>query len=178
MARPKANDLKLKKQKRMRRAYLKGYDMGTMIRVQRRVGTGDIPENHLGYFNYRARGNSYWDEYLEAKFPSRGMESVERQEALRKSRLDCVNQLNDLTKEVIPEMNVVLQRGGITKTIIRFYFSSDYSHCFFMKEDWADMAMYKSGVYGSKERAMFNYKNKSINWLTRIALPRIEQQPD
>lgn len=168
MARMKQNDIKLKKQKRMRRAYLKGYDMGTMIRVQRRVGTGDIPEQHLGYFNYRARGNSYWDEYLEAKFPSRGMVSAER--------LAAIARLDELTKEVIPEMNVVIHRGGITKTIIRFYFSSDYSHCFFMKEDWADMVMYKSGVYGSKERAMFNYRNKSVNWLTSVVLPRIEQQ--
>lgn len=170
MARLKSNDIKLKKQKRMRRAYLKGYDMGTMIRVQRRVGSGDIPEEHLGYFNYRARGNSYWDEYLEAKFPSRGMVSAERQA--------CLARLEELTREVIPEMNVIMQRGGITKTIIRFYFSSDYKKCFFMKEDWNEMAMYKSGEYGSKERAMFNYKNKSVNWLTRVELPQIyEQQP-
>lgn len=168
MAKTHPNVLKIQRQKRMRRAYLKGYDMGTLIKVQRRVGTGDIPKEHLGYFDYRRRGNTFWDTYLDKQVPI--MESNKRLDALWKSRLECVNQLNTLTQLVMPEMNVVIYRGGITKIIVRFYFSSDYTKCFFMKEDWNAMVIHKSGVYGSKDRAMFNWHNKSVNWYESVPI--------
>lgn len=169
-----ANIGKVKKQSRMRRAYLKGHDMGSLIRVARRISTADIPEKDLGYFAYRARGNSYWDEYLEKKFPSRGMISKQRQEALRKSRLELVNQLNCLTQEVPPEMNIVVRKGGITKTVIRFFFESDYKTCFFMKEDFRANCIYKSVVYKgaeARDRAFFDLEHNRILWVERIEFP-------
>ncbi len=176
------NIFKVKKQSRMRRAYLKGYDMGTQIKVQRRVGTADIPQEHAGYFEYRKRGNTYWDGVLDNGPGGKLMLTGPALEAHRKSRLECVNQLNTLTRETQPEMNVLVYKGGITKIRIRFYFSSDYSVCFFMKEDWRHMTMQKSGVYNSRDRAFWNLNNKkgydpisgSVNWLETVYLPRIE----
>lgn len=175
MGRQSSNQIKVKKQKRMRRAYLKQY-FG-VIKVGQAIDKSKVPRGMEGIVDYRQRGNTYWDAYLEAKFPSKGMESPERQEALRKSRLDCVDKLNCLTQEVVPEMNVVIYRGGITKTIVRFYFSSDYTTCFFMKEDWNAMVIHKSGVYGSKDRAMFNWRNKSVNWFESVPIPLVLIQP-
>lgn len=160
MGRKSANQLKANKQKRMRRAYLKRY-FG-MIKVGQVVDKSQVPRGAEGIVDYRHRGNTYWDEYLERKFPSKGMISIPRQR--------CLDRLDALTQEVLPEMNVVIHRGGITKTIIRYFFSSDYKINFFLKEDWADEVIWKSGVYGSKERAMLCYQTKQINWLTCVPM--------
>lgn len=162
---------KAKKQKRMRRAYLKHYS--GLIKVGQSIDKSKVPRGMEGIVDYRHRGNTYWDAVFDKQVPL--MLSHPRLEALRKSRLECINKLNNLTKEVVPEMNVVLQRGGITKTILRFYFSSDYTTCFFMLEDWSGMYMLKSGVYGSKDRALFAYDHKTINWMERIDLPQINE---
>lgn len=174
MGRQSQNQLKVKKQTRMRRAYRKGYDMGSLMKAKRSVGTTGIQKEHLDYFAYRRRGNSYWDEYLEAKWPSRGQISPNRQAALAR--------LEEMTNEVVPEMNIVLYKGGITKTILRMYFSSDYSVVFFMYEDWHGGYMLKSGIYKSRERAMLAYESSkrnllsgTINWFTRIDLPFIHE---
>lgn len=175
MARRHPNVIKVKKQARMRRAYLKQY-FG-MIKVGQAIDKSKVPRGAEGIVDYRQRGNTYWDTYLDSKFPSRGMISKERQEAIRKSKLDCVNQLNCLTQEVLPELNVVVRRGGITKTVLRFYFASDYKTCFFMKEDWRNMCIYKSLVYcgqGAKDRAYFDLEHNRISWVDRIDLPQVE----
>lgn len=170
-----ANIIKVKKQSRMRRAYLKGHDMGSMIKVQRRISTADIPEKDLGYFAYRQRGNSYWDAYLEAKFPSRGMISKQRQEALRKSRLEFVDKLNCLTLETPVEMRVLVRRGGITKTLIYMHtMEVECKICFFMKEDFRERCFYKSRVYAGSEckvRAKFDLEHNRIEWVERIEFP-------
>jgi hypothetical protein len=146
----------------MRRAYLKGYDMGSLIKTKRALDKAHIPEEHMAYFDYRRRGNSWWDPYLEAKFPSKGQISKERQA--------CIDKMEQLIHGSVPELNVVVQRGGITKTIIRMFYSSDYTNVFFIKEDYTEMVFLKSGVYGSKERAMFNLKNNSVNWFHRTPI--------
>lgn len=172
MAQRNANVLKVKKQARMRRAYLKRY-FG-MIKVGQSIDKSKVPRGAEGIFDYRQRGNTYWDDYLDTKFPTRGMVSKERQEALRKSKLECVDRLNCLTQEVLPEMNVVVRRGGITKTVIRFYFESDYKTCFFMKEDFRERCFYQSLVYKgaeAKDRAFFDLNHNRIQWVERIEFP-------
>lgn len=174
MAKRNNNILKAKKQARMRRAYLKGYDMGTLIRVQRRIGRGDIEEKMLPYFDYRKRGNSFWDPYLEAKFPSRGMISKERLAALDLSRRQKVMAtLEEWGKLVLEEMNVIVGRGGITKTITRLFWNSDDRLCFFTKEDYLNMTIMKSMEYrgeGAKERAYFALNNNRIEWFESVDL--------
>lgn len=159
----------------MRRAYLKRY-FG-MIKVGQSIDKSKVPRGAEGIFDYRQRGNTYWDDYLSTKFPSRGMVSKERQEAIRKSKLECVDKLNCLTQEVLPEMNVVVRKGGITKIVIRFFFESDYKTCFFMKECLMERCWYKSQVYkGSeaKDRAYFDLNHNRILWVERIEFPSVD----
>jgi len=162
-----AKRLKASKQKRMRRAYLKTYS-ASIIHVGQSIDKSKIPRGAEGVFDYRQRGNTYWEPFLERKFPSRGMISKERQLVLE--------QLAKATEDVDPKLNVVLERRGITKTIIKLYFSPDYKVCFFMKEDYFDMVMLKSGYYGSKERAMWAYNNGKINWLERIEFASLSSE--
>lgn len=166
MARTHPNVLKVKKQGRMRRAYLKSY-FG-LIKVGQSIDKTKVPRGAEGIFDYRQRGNLFWDDYLEKKFPSRGRISVERYRVL--------DRLKELTQEVVPELNVVVKKGGITKTIIRFYFASDFSHCFFMKEDWTNNVFYKSSPYGGpgcRDRAMFDLEHNRLNWIERIEFSSI-----
>src|SRR5258708_2142427 len=116
MAKRNPNMLKLQKWKRMRRAYLKGTDIASEIKVKRRISTNEIPKEHIDYFAYRHRGNTFWDPYLEAKFPSRGK--------ISKERLACLEKIAEWSQLVLEEMNVVVHRGGITKTLTRFFYSS------------------------------------------------------
>lgn len=179
MGRQTANQLKVKKQARMRRAYLKHYS--GMIKVGQTVDKSKVPRGAEGIIDYRHRGNTYWDTVVEnilGEVPL--MISEPRRVAIYKSRLACINELNCLTQEVVPEMNVVLQRGGITKTVLRFFYSSDYTTCFFMYEDWLGGYILKSGVYGSKDRAILAFElskshlvgpKSKINWMHRIPLP-------
>lgn len=169
MARQHPNVLKLRKQARMRRAWARQFND---IKVPRKVGTADIPEDQRAYFNYRQRGNTYWDDFFTSNMPT----------MLSKNKLEVITRAKELTKDLSPECNVIVHRGGITKTIIRFYFSSDFEYCFFMKEDWLEMAMYKSEEYvksrldlrSAKDRAYDDYKYKRLKWVERIEFPTIK----
>lgn len=186
VARKSANELKVKKQARMRRAYLKPYDIAAEIKVKRRIGTNDIPEEHIDYFKYRRRGNTFWDPYLEAKFPSRGMVSKEKQSAIDRMREEERGKVSKTLAEwselVLEEMNVVVHRGAITKTVIRLFFdsTSDGKFCFFTKEDYVDMCIYKSIPFhgaGARERAYFALEHKRIDWIERLDLSSLSN-PD
>lgn len=170
MARLHPNVLKIRKQSRMRRAYLKHYT--SEIKVPRRVGKSDVPDNMQALFDYRGRGTTYWDTTLDRIFGFHKLNPV----MFSKERLAVLRRLSEITNEVAPEVNVVVQRGGITKTITRFYFATDYSVCFFMKEDWLGMYMLKSSTYhgeGARDRAYFDYENNRIQWVEKIVLPTI-----
>lgn len=163
------NIIKYRKQKRMRRAYLKKYSGEIHVPAQH-MDKAMVPRGMEGILDYRKRGNTFWENYLDQQSM---MLSVPRRVALYKSRLELVNKLNCLTQEVIPEMNVVVHRGGITKTVIRFYFATDFMKCFFMKEDWIDMVMWKSTTYYgsmSRDRAYFDLNANRIEWVDRIQL--------
>lgn len=169
MARRNPKALKAAKQNRMRAAYLKGTDIASEIKVKRRISLADIPTDQLGYFNYRARANTFWDPYLEAKFPSRGMISNERKTVLAK--------IEEWSRLVLEEMNVIVHVGGITKTTTRLFFNSDYTLCFFTKEDFSKMLVFKSIEYrgsGARERAYLALKQNKIDWLEVESLASLE----
>lgn len=162
MARRHPNELKLKKQ-RMKRAYLNSYNG---IRVSRSVGKGHIPESSQALFDYRARGSTYWEDFFHKNQPL----------MLSKDRAECIRRARAATEGVSPECNVVVKRGGITKTIIRLYFSTDYSYCFLMKEDWRQMCMFKSSPFagpGCVDRAKYMAANSlhQVLWVERIDFP-------
>lgn len=172
MGRQHPNVLKVRKQSRMRRAYLRQFND---IKVPRNVGLGDIPEDQRAYFYYRRRGNTYWDDFFHTNMPT----------MLSKERLAAITRANELTKDLSPECNVIVYRGGITKTIIRWYFASDYSYCFFMKEDWLAMEMLKSEEYvkkafdlrSPKDRAFDDFQNNRLKWVERIKFPTVDPDP-
>lgn len=170
MARLHPNVLKIRKQSRMRRAYLKHYT--SEIKVPRRVGKSDVPDNMQALFDYRGRGTTYWDTTLDRIFGFHKNNPV----MFSKERLAAIKRLNELTSEVAPECNVTVKKGGITKVVIKFYFATDFRECFFMKEDWLGMVMYKSSSYfgeGARDRAYFDFENNRIQWVEKIVLPTI-----
>lgn len=172
MGRQHPNVLKLRKQSRMRRAWARPFND---IKVPRSVGTADIPEDQRAYFNYRQRGNTYWDDFFAGNCPT----------MLSKQRLEVIARAQELTKDLSPECNIIVHRGGITKTIIRWYFSADYEYCFFMKEDWLGMYMDKSEEYrksrldlrSAKDRAFDDYNNNRLKWVERISFPTVHSEP-
>lgn len=171
MGRLHPNVLKDRKQRRMKRAYMKSYS-AEVIKVPRSVGKSDVPDKMQGLFDYRGRGTTYWDTTLDRIFGFHKNNPL----MFSQERLAAIKRLNEMTNEVSPECNVVISKGGITKTVIKFYFATDYSVCFFMKEDWLGMCVYKSMTYhgeGCRERAYFDLENKRISWVERIDLPTI-----
>lgn len=174
---PKA--LKAAKQKRMRSAYLKPYDISAYIKIKSRpkgtpASMDGIPEDQIPYFNYRKRGNTFWDPYLEAKYPSRGMISDPRRAALAAANREHVMKtLDEWSQLVLEEMNVVMHRGGITKTVTRLFWSSDERYCFFTKEDYREKVIFKSIPFhgeGCKDRAKFALANNQIDWIEKCDL--------
>jgi hypothetical protein len=157
------NVLKLKKQQRMRRAYLKPYS-AAMVKVPMSNSKAHIPEDAQALFDYRGRAYGY---FLDL-FDKRGVTM------LSKERMAVLHRLSEMLHDVAPECNVILRRGGITKTIIRMYFTPDFHLCYFMKEDWRSGDMYKSMSYhgnGARERAMFAFDNNRIEWVDRVPIP-------
>lgn len=164
--------IKVRKQKRMRRAYLRPFND---IKVPRRIST-NTPEpsddglNYEDMYKYRTRGSTFWDDFFTTNMPT----------MLSKGRLAVIARAKELTRDISPECNVIVQRGGITRTITRFYFATDFSLCFFMKEDWRSMFMVKSSPYagsGCRERAMFDFENNRLTWVERIEFPTIYPDP-
>jgi hypothetical protein len=184
MARQHPNVLKVRKLTRLRRAYLKGYDIASEIKVKRRISTNEIPAEHVDYFAYRRRGNTFWDPYLEAKFPSRGMVSKERQAAqFRKEELErdkVLKTLAEWSQLVLEELNVIMRRGAITKTIIRLFWDTNDKYAFFTKEDYCNMCIFKSMSYhgeGAKARAKWALNHGTIDWIERLELSGLQPDP-
>lgn len=175
MGRLHPNVIKVRKQKRMRRAYLKPFS-AEFIKVSRNINK-DTPVkvdglDYSAMYDYRARGTTYWDTYLDAIFGFTKNQPV----MFSKQRLLALKRLNELTNEVSPECNVVVQRGGITKTILRFYFATDFSVCFFMKEYTLERYMLKSSTFhgdGCRDRAYFALNNNRLEWVERIEFPTV-----
>lgn len=68
MGRKHPNELKLKKQQRMRRAYLKPYS-ASQVHVPQQIDKSKVPASAEGIFDYRQRGKGFFDPYWDAIFP-------------------------------------------------------------------------------------------------------------
>lgn len=162
MGRTPPNIIKLRKQKRNgRRAYLTPI-MG-LIKVPRRVGKTEVPEEMRSLFDYRGRGNTYWDSIVDKMAPT--MLSNQRRLALYR--------MHELTEKVSPECNVLVREGGITQTKIKFFFQPDYRYCFWIKEDWRNHVIHKSMEYhgpGARDRAYFDLNHNRITWMESVSM--------
>lgn len=167
MGRTHPNVIKVAKQSRARPRYLRP-DYG-QTHVSRSVGKSGIPDDAQALFEYRRRAMGYWDDFFTRNIPT----------MLSKQKLACIARAVELTQDISPEMNVVVHRGGITKTVIRYYFRADFSMCFYMREDWLGMFMDKSETYeklkfdlrSPQERAVDDYNNNRLKWVERIKFP-------
>lgn len=147
------NVIKVRKQKRNgRRAYLT--PIFGLIKVTRSVGKSDVPDKMRALFDYRARG-----KFDASEVPSSKMLSAERMQAIRRMQ----------EQGKIPDhLEITVRRGGITKTVTKFCFQSDFRICFWIKEDFLNMVVYKSQEYhgeGAKNRAYFDLEHDRIPWM-------------
>lgn len=168
MGRKSANSLKVAKQRRQgRRAYLTS--VYSLIRVPRSVGKSDIPEDAVGLFDYRSRGNSSYDPYLNAIFPGIKTTSAERKFSIDRSEEE---RLVGLLEHPDVCDYVTLRKGGITKTRLTFVFNRGCTSCFFLEVCAVPGNSYvmKSKLYGSRDRAMFDLEHKRVTWLECLPL--------
>lgn len=198
MARLHPNVLKVRKQKRLggRRAYLTS--QYSLISVPRRVGISDIPEDAVGLFNYRGRGSEPgYDPFLDAIFPGVTPKASEWKSVnLDKKYLDADG--NPIVDTAISPHNgrkftlerseeeklialiedpdvcdyVTLRTSVIQKKRMTFVFNRKHDRCFFIEITYSESSSYcmKSKVYGSKERAMFDFEHKRISWMEFLEL--------
>lgn len=173
MGRKHPNELKLKKQQRMRRAYLKPY-AANQVHVPQQIDKTQVPQSAEGIFDYRQRGKGFFDAYWDAVFPGRKSVSQERKIALtRASEERMIDMLADEADSFL-----TIREGGITKTRLTWMFNRKKTRNFFVETCLHPSGMYikKSMVYCAEERAMFAFKNNRIEWLEHI--PLATQEPD
>lgn len=174
MGRKHPNELKLKKQKRMRRAYLKPYS-ASRVHVPQQIDKSKVPESAEGIFDYRQRGKGFFDPYWEAIFPHRGWRGKERLHAIARAEEERV--IDMLADEA--DSFLTLREGGITKTRLTWMFNRKKTRNFFVLTCLHPSGMYiqKSMVYCAEERAMFAFKNNRIEWLERVPLATQDPEP-
>lgn len=202
MARQHPNVLKAKKQKRMRRAYLKPYS-ASQVHVPQQIDKSKVPASAEGIFDYRQRGKGFFDPYWDAVFPGVKRDSqwrstpTEAKAIVKSSGLPYPNQGEDdrlngrkycmtrAEEERIVDMLadeadefLTVREGGITKTRLTWMFNRKKTRNFFVLTCLHPSGMYvkKSMVYCAEERAMFALKNNRIEWLEH--LPLATQEPD
>lgn len=196
MGRLHPNVLKVRKQKRQgRRAYLTS--VYSLIKVPRSVGKSDIPESSRAMFDYRARGNtSAYDPFLDAifpgvtprasgwksSFPSKYLDKdtgeviLEREDEHngRKFALELAEQQRLVALLEDPDVcdYVTLKTSDLQQKRLTFVFNRQHTRCFFIEVTYADANSFamKSKVYGSKDRAMFDFEHKRISWMEFIEL--------
>lgn len=169
MGRLHPNVLKVRKQKRQgRRAYLTS--VYSLIKVPRSVGKADIPENARAMFDYRARGNTVsYDPWLDAIFPG-----VKQQGKERKFALELAEEQRLIGMVEDPDVcdYITLKTSDLQQKRLTFVFNRAHTRCFFIEVTYADANSFamKSKVYGSKDRAMFDFEHKRISWMEFIEL--------
>lgn len=200
-----AKRLKMQKQQRMRRAYLKPYS--GLMKVPQSVDKTKVPESAEGIFDYRKRGNtSPYDPYFDALFPG-----VKRISSWKSAAINAKHQTSRQTGDPIPQEGedgrlngrayclcradeeriidmlladeadnyVTVREGGITKTRITMMYNNKYSHIYFIETCTHPSAMYVrwSIVYGDKDRALFALDYNRIVWIEIFHLSSTEPDP-
>lgn len=197
MARLHPNVLKSRKQRREkgRRAYLTS--QYSLISVPRSVGTSGIPEDAKALFDYRSRGKtSAYDPFLDAIFPGVTPKASEWKSINLHKYLDVDG--NPIIDTAISPHNgrkftlerseeeklialiedpdvcdyVTLRTSILQKKRMTFVFNRKHDRCFFIEitYDESNSFCMKSKVYGSKERAMFDFEHHRISWMEFLEL--------
>src|SRR6266852_4101349 len=166
MGRKHPNVLKLQRQRRSgRRAYLTS--KFSIIHVPRQISTSHIPEDAEPLF--RRRYDVWDDAYLNAIFPGIKQDSQERNFAIERSEEEKL-----LALVADPDVGdyITLPVGEMTKTRYTFVFNRQKSRCYLLEIAYRENASdcMKSTVYGSEERAMFDFKHQRISWMEFLEL--------
>lgn len=132
------------------------------MKVPQSVDRSKIPKEFAGLFEYRERAKSFIDGYLEAIYPSMGMQSQERIEALHAS-LQPAKDVQFVTK---------LMDGKYTK--IAMLSTSKLDCISFIEYQVLPGIIRKSVTYGSYDRAMQVFQLKTIRWKETIHIPNVE----
>ena len=192
MGRKHPNVLKLQRQKRKgRRAYLTS--KFSVMHVPRSISTSHIPEDAEPLF--RRRYDVWDDAYLNAIFPGITPQASQwKSEYLtkftdkdgepiaenvgehngRKFALDRSEEERLLALVADPDVcdYHTMPVGEMTKTRLTFVFNRQKTRCYFLEIAYRDNASYcmKSKVYGSEERAMFDFQHRRISWMEFLEL--------
>lgn len=186
MGRTSSNVLKLRKQTRMKRRYLEV--QFSRVHVPRSIGKGHIPEDAQPLFEYRKRGNSVYDAYLNAIFPGvkskpsswkseapnpnmtyRDGTAIVENVGEQNGRLHALalqeeeRLINTIADEDVIDFYLVYE-GRISFTRVTFHYNRKKDRCFFVKVCSRTKKAYKSKIYSSEGRAMLNFNAKTIQW--------------
>lgn len=167
------NVFKAQKQRaKGRRAYLTS--QYSLIPVPRSVGKGWIPEDSQALFNYRDRGASTYDPYLNAIFPGVKRTSEERKFCL--SRAEEEGLIAALEVEDVCDFITVKKETSIQQTRITFVFNRKCTKCFFVEINYRGEHSYgmRSIIYTDKERAMTAFRRKEISWMDFLPLSTLQ----
>lgn len=186
MGRTHPNVLKARKQRRMgRRAYLTS--QYSLIHVPRSIGKSDIPEDAQPLFDYRSRGKSVYDPWLEAIFPGVkpkpsdwNAESVEKftkpdgtaipvnagERNGRKFALERAEQerlLEFVEHEDVCDFHTV-KDSPLQSKRLTIVFNRKKTCVYFIQIDYHAQEVRRSKTYGSYERALFDAEHNRISW--------------
>lgn len=126
------------------------------------VDRSKIPEEFLGLFQYRERAKTFIDGYLEALYPSAGMQSQGRLEALHQS-LQPAKDIQFVTK---------LSDGRYVK--VAMLATSRMDCIYFIEYHVLAGVIRRSVSYSSHERAMHVFQLQTIRWKETIHIPNVE----
>lgn len=126
-----------------------------MINAGSKVGRADIPEDHLGYFDYRGHAKvNPRQEWLDTIFP--GVFQLNKHRAAVEQRLKSM-QVNGAE----PHMHIKML--GSSRNIVTFlFFDSKHTYFYFVQRRFS--VVRRSFTYDRKERALNHYKLETIRW--------------
>lgn len=131
-------------------------------RVPQSIDRSKIPQEFQGLFEYRERGKTFIDGYLEALYPSHDQQSQARIEALHKS-LQPAKDVTFVTK---------LVDGKYTK--LAMLATSKLDCIYFIEYQVIPGIIRYSYTYGSHSRAMEVARLQTIRWKEVIHIPNVE----
>ncbi len=183
--------LKLRKQVRNgKRAYLSRY-AGSAVKVPQSIDRTRIPEDAQGLFEYRARGNTFFDGFINVitpeipsswvstpennhivpvydkdgrLIPKPGEDSLPNGRKVALMKADLVKIASD--SRVNEMLYRTVREGKKTKTRITFFHSRDYSLCYYVEVCVSEAGPYirQSREYHSLSRATWAFDNGVIEW--------------
>jgi len=163
-----AKRIKIAKMRKKRSRFLKP-DRGVM-KVNQAIDRSRVPEEYQGLFEYRKRGASCVDDFLDAKFPSANQISQDRQQAL--ALANTLKTFDPVT------LKVMMLDGRFTKIAMIMNGGRDCIQ--FIKFDVRSHIIMRSITYNNYNRAMEVFHLQSFRWKDVIELPRSDAntQPD